>query len=517
MNVPMRVDDVFSSAARDAGDAVQLILADGTELTYAQTHARAARLAGALVSAGVSKDARVAGLMRNSRELVEFYIACGLAGVIGVAINAMSTEREIDRILVDCDASAIVVEARLLERVPSSSHVAAMRLRVVTKQHPAPQGWEAYDALIARSQPFEGREGASPDEPAMMIYSSGTTGAPKGILLRHSALVQNAQMTTSALGIRATDRYLAILPLFSSFGHAFDFLQAGWMRASTVIMEQFDERLAVDCIERLEVTFVAGVPTMFARMFEPANIAGRDISSLRLIDVGGGPVAPRLKQMLHDDYGLEVVESYGLTEISPVASVQPPGGDNSIGSCGAPLPGIEVRVVALDGTPARPGEAGELQFRSPTVMIGYWNQPEATAATLRDGWLHSGDVGKLDERGHIHILDRTKDMIVSNGFNVYPKEVENVIAELPGVQSVAVVGVPHEISGEWIHAFVVAGAESRLTEEQVLAHCTRNLASFKRPKGVTFVDAMPLTGSGKIRRVALRELLANARMSESKQ
>lgn len=517
MNVPMRVDDVFSSAAREAGDAVQLLLADGTAITYAQTYERATRLAGALVSAGVRNDDRVAGLMRNSREIVEFYIACGLAGVIGVAINAMSTEREVDRILADCGASAIVVEARLLERVLSSPQVARMGLRIVTQQERVPLGWEAYDALIARSNPVERRDGASPDDPAMMIYSSGTTGAPKGILLRHSALVLNARMTSGVLGTGSTDRYLAILPMFSSFGHAFDFLQAGLVRASTVLMEQFDERVAVDCIERLRVTFIAGVPTMFARMFDPANIAGRDISSLRLIDVGGGPVAPRLKQLLHDDYGLEVVESYGLTEISPVASVQPPGGENSIGSCGAPLPGIEVRVIALDGTPASTGEAGELQFRSPTLMIGYWNQPEATAAALRDGWLRSGDVGKLDERGHIHLLDRTKDMIVSNGFNVYPKEVENVIAELPGVQSVAVVGVPHEISGEWIHAFVVASPDARLTEEEVLRHCTRALASFKRPKRVTFVDAMPLTGSGKIRRVALRELLASEDMSDRKQ
>lgn len=516
MSVPMRVDEVFSSAAREAGDAVQLVLPDGTQFTYAQTHDRAARLAGALLAAGLRKDDRVAGLMRNSREIVEFYIACGLAGVIGVAINAMSTAREVDRILVDCGATAILTEARLLERVPPSAQLAAMRLRVVAQQDQAPPGWETYDALIARAQPAPARDDTSPDDPAMMIYSSGTTGAPKGILLRHSALVLNAQMTLEVLGTGSTDRYLAILPMFSSFGHSFDFLQTGIVRASTVLLEQFDERQAIDCIERLGVSFVAGVPTMFARMFEPTNIAGRDISSLRLIDVGGGPVAPTLKQMLEEDFGLQVVESYGLTEISPVASVQRPGGDNSIGSCGAPLPGIEVRVIALDGTPAPTGEAGELQFRSPTLMIGYWNQPEATDAALEDGWLHSGDVGKIDEHGRIHILDRTKDMIVSNGFNVYPKEVENAIAELPGVQSVAVVGVPHEISGEWIQAFVVPNPDSRLSEEDVLQHCTRALASFKRPKRVAFVDEMPLTGSGKIRRVALRELLASEPSEESR-
>lgn len=516
MEVPMRVDDVFASAAREAGESVQLLLPDGAAITYAQTYARAARLAGAFVAAGVRRDDRVAGLMRNSREIVEFYIACGLAGVIGVAINTMSTEREVDHLLADCEASAIVVEGGLLDRCVASAHVAAMRLRVVTRRDSAPAGWETYDDLVARSRAVAARSGSSPDDAAIIIYSSGTTGAPKGIVLRHAALVQNARMTSAALAASTEDCYLAILPMFSSFGYAFDFLQAGLVRASTVVMEQFDERLAVDCIERHKVTFIAGVPTMFARIFDSANIAGRDISSIRLMDVGGGPVAPRLKRMLQDDYGLQVVESYGLTEMSPVATVQPPGEESSIGSCGAPLPDVEVRVMLPDGSPAPTGEAGELQFRSPTVMVGYWKQPEATAAAMCEGWLRSGDVGKLDERGHVHILDRTKDMIVSNGFNVYPKEVENVIAELPGVQSTAVVGVPHEIIGELIHAFVVRRAGFKLAEEDVLTHCGRNLANFKRPKHVTFVDALPLTGSGKIRRVALRELLASQDLSEKK-
>ncbi len=505
---PRRIDDVFAAAARNDPSRVHLILMDGAHATYGETWERAARLAGAFVAAGIEKNDRVCAFSRNSRELVEFYIACGIAGVIGVAINGMSTAVEVGRIFADCAPTGLFVEDHLRGRLPAGSALERMRLRIVTHGAAAAPGWTEYEAALADAAPISPRR-SSPSDPAMMIYSSGTTGAPKGILLRHSALVANAEMASGVLGLRSDDRLMTILPLFSSFGHSFDFMQAGLVGASTVILEQFDEAKAVQAVERFRVTFLAGVPTMFARMFDAANIVGRDLSSLRLLDVGGGPVSPVLKQMLAQKFGIEIVESYGLTEISPVASVQKPGVTSPLGSCGPPLPGVEARVIGLDGKRAKPGEAGELCFRSDTLMIGYWNQPDQTAESVRDGWLRSGDIGKIDENGEIHILDRSKDMIVSNGYNVYPKEVENAIAELAGVQSVAVVGVKHEIAGELIHAFVVVKPDHAVSSEQVLAHCAKALASFKRPKAVHFIDAMPLTGSGKIRRVELREWLAS--------
>ena len=507
MMLPDRIDGVFAGAARDMPDHVHLVLTDGREISYGETYARAASLAGAFLSAGIVKGDRVACFMRNSREIVEFFIACGIANVIGVAINTMSMAREVERIFDDCGPTGIVAENQFLEQVPNGPALAAMHLRVATHMPSPPDGWENYDMLVGHSDPAPQPVGATRDDPAMMIYSSGTTGAAKGILLSHGALVADARMTLQVLQMTSQDRFMTVLPMFSSFGFAFDFLQVGLLRASVVILEQFEERLAVELIERSGVTFLAAVPTMLARMFDGANIDGLNISSLRLIDVGGGPVSPRLKLMLSEDYGAQVVESYGLTEISPVASVQVPGRDNPLGSCGPVLPGIECRVVGFDGTPAKQGEPGELQFASPTVMIGYWNQPELTAEMLKDGWLRTGDVGRIDEHGHIHILDRTKDMIVSNGFNVYPKEVENVIAEIPGVQSVAVVGSPDEIAGEIICVFIVLKPDEKLTGEKVLRHCAKTLSNYKRPKEVRFIDTMPLTGSGKIRRVHLRTML----------
>ncbi len=500
---PVRIDQIFTRAAARRPDALHLILPDGAAASYAETVDRARRLAGVLAAGGVGAGDRVAALLPNSRELYEFYVACALAGAVAVPVNTQSTARECGALFADCAPAALVADARLLGRVPESARPAAMGLLVAAGGGGA-EGWLGYDAALAEAEPAAPRGRGGGGEPAMMIYSSGTTGAPKGILLGHRALVENARMTLGVLGYGGDDRFLTLLPSFSSFGFSFDFAQAGLAGAATVILEAFEAEAALALIERHRVTCIAGVPTMLAGMFDPAVMVGRDLASLRLVDVGGGPVSRRLVEDLRGRLGVETVESYGLTEISPVASVQAPGRVQKTGSCGRPLPGIEVRVVDADGKDVAPGAPGELLFRCQTFMAGYWNQPELTRKTLAGGWLHSGDVGRVDEDGDIYILDRVKDVIVSSGYNVYPKEVENVICELRDVQSAAVVGVGDEVRGEVVHAYVVLNAGGRLGEDEVLAHCRANLARFKMPRRVAFVDALPLTASGKIRRFQLR-------------
>jgi long-chain acyl-CoA synthetase len=503
---PRTVDGVFVEAARRDPGAEHLVLPDGRPVAYAETLARARRLAGALTGAGIGAGDRVAMFMRSSRELVEAYIGCGLAGAIAVPVNGLNTARENGRLFADCTPAGLLVEAPLLDRVPDEVLPASLALRLVTQG--AAAGWRSYDeALAATAEPALPPPSAA-DAPALIIYSSGTTGNPKGIVLRQRGVVDNARLTSELLGYRASDRFLTLLPTYSSFGFEFDFLQAGLAGASTVIMPVFDAAAAVALVERRRVTCLAGVPTMFIRMAE--HMAGHDVSSLRLIDVGGGPVPEKLKQDLRRSLGVETVESYGLTEISAVASVQRPGAPAVPGSCGPMLPGFDVRVVDGDDREVATGESGELLFRCQTFMVGYWNQPELTAATLRGGWLHSGDIGKLDDAGNLYILDRLKDMIVTSGNNVYPKEVETVIFEHPAVQSVAVTGLPDEVRGENVHAFVVLRRGVAATAGEIVEHCRGSLARFKVPRGVTFVDELPLTASGKIRRFKLRELAAAA-------
>jgi long-chain acyl-CoA synthetase len=493
---------VFSGAARRAGRATHLVLTDGRTVPYAETLERARRLASVLAGAGIGGGDRVAMFMRNSRELFESYIACGLVGAIAVPVNGLNTARENGLLFADCTPAALVAEASLLDRVPAEVMPGSLTLRLCTAG--AAPGWRSYDQAIETAGERTAPEPSRAEAPALIIYSSGTTGSPKGIVLSQQGVVDNARLASGVLGYRDSDRFLTLLPTYSSFGFAFDFLQAGLAGASTVITPAFDAAAAVELIERHRVSCLAGVPTMFVRMAQ--HMAGRDLTCLRLIDVGGGPVPEKLKEDLRSALGVETVESYGLTEISPVASVQRPGAPVRPGSCGPALPEIEARVVDAADRDLPAGAPGELLFRCRTVMIGYWNQPELTATTLRGGWLHSGDIGTMDEDGHLYILDRLKDMIVTSGNNVYPKEVEIVIFEHPAVQSVAVAGLPDEVRGETVHAFVVLRPGAAATPAELIEHCRRNLARFKVPRGITFVDEMPLTGSGKIRRFKLREL-----------
>jgi acyl-CoA synthetase (AMP-forming)/AMP-acid ligase II len=509
MTAPLdRIDALFAHNARTVPDNVHLLDVGAGQQTFGETHGRAGRLAAALIALGVRPQDRVAVLAGNSRELIELYVGCGIAGAICVPLNILSAPAEVTRYAEDCAPSALVVAHHLLDRIEPrlSDRFGAARIVVGGTA----EGWLGYEEVLVAHPVAAAPVSAAGTDPAIMIYSSGTTGRPKGILLSHAAVVQNAQMTQAVARYQMDDRNLVMLPLFSSFGFCWDFLMSALAASSLIIRPKFDPEDCLAAIARHRPTVLIGVPTMFARLFDPELIRGVDLSSIRLMDVGGGPVAERLKQDLKTIHGIEIIESYGLTEISPVAAAQIPYGTHKPGSTGPTLPGIEGKVLDADGNILPPNTPGELCFRSPTFMLGYWNQPEQTAQAIRDGWLHTGDVGTIDEDGHVFIRDRLKDMIVSNGYNVYPKEVENALCEHPAVQSAAVIGVPDEIRGETIHAFVVLKSGSTATSDEMLAHCAARVAKYKLPRGVTFLDALPLTASGKIQRFALRQQLAAA-------
>lgn len=500
-----RVDRLFAHNARTIPRDVHLVLPDGTQQTYAETFERASIIAQAIVSAGVGEGERVMTFMGNCRELAELYIACGLAGVIAVPVNTLTTARELQSTFADCAPTALFLQPQFAERLSPELPIGSLRLKVFSEG--ALSGWSAYDTLVRETTPIAGAISGDSEAPCVMIYSSGTTGRPKGILLRHRAVIENAHMTNLVMRYQKDDCFLTMLPLFSSFGFCWDYLMAAEAGARTVILPRFDPATVAEAVERNKVTTLIGVPTMFARVFDASNIERRDVSSLRVMDVGGGPVSDRLKHDLKHVHGIEIVESYGLTEISPVASVQIPFEEHRPGCCGPALPGIEVKVVDEAGHELPPDAPGELCFRCSTFMIEYWNKPEETAKALRKGWLHSGDIGTVDRDGYIYIRDRVKDLIISNGNNVYPKEVENALCEHAAVQSAAVIGVPDEIRGEIVQAFVVLKPGGAVAEPELIEHCARLIGRQKLPRGVTFIGELPLTASGKIQRFQLREML----------
>ena len=505
MTAPLdRIDRLFRHNAATIPDTVHLVCPDGRMQSYGETYARAQRVAAALVDAGVRRGDRVLLFMGNSRELVELYIGCSLAGAIAVPVNTLTTARELITTAADCTPAAAFIQHPFLDRIAPEFLAHDLRLKALTQGSAG--GWQEYEAMLARTQPLARAVCDDPEDAGIMIYSSGTTGKPKGILLRQRCVTENAHMTNLVMRYRMDDVFLTMLPLFSSFGFCWDFLIAAQVGARTAILPKFDPVAVAELVERYRVTTLVGVPTMFARVFDPENLGKRDMSSLRLMDVGGGPVSDRLKHDFRQVHGIEIVESYGLTEISPVASVQIPFGMHKAGSCGPPLPGVELRVLDENDQELPPNSPGELCFRCTTCMIGYWNKPELTAQALRGGWLHSGDIGIVDEHGEIHVQDRLKDMIISSGNNIYPKEVENALCEHDSVQSAAVIGIPDEIRGELVHAFVVLKSGAKAGEQDLIAHCAGLIGRHKLPRAVIFVNELPLTASGKIQRYQLRAM-----------
>ncbi|WP_454634192.1 class I adenylate-forming enzyme family protein [Bradyrhizobium cenepequi] len=499
----LTIDSIFASAALDAKERRHLQFLDGSYATYGQTFERARRLASVFAGAGVAKGDRVMSLMGNCRALYEFFIATSLLGAIAVPINTQSTAYEVGRLIHDCEASACIAEDTRIAAI-SEQIAANLKCKIVVGAVAA--GWLSYEDELARAKPIDGTRSV-PSDPCLIIYSSGTTGEPKGIVLRHECLIENASRVIDRIKYTGSDVFLTLLPSFHLFGYSFDFMYSAMVRAPLVVVAAFDAEAALETVKRFGVTILTGVPTMFARMFDAKMLEGHDVSSVRLLDVGGGPVSPALKRHLRS-IGIEAVESYGQTEISTVSAIQIPGVDCPDGSTGPVLRGFEVRVIDSEGTDVPVGEAGELVFRSPTFMHGYWNQPELTAKTIRGGWLHSGDIGRVDSSGNVFILDRVKDMIVANGFNVFPKEVENAICLHPSVLSVAVIGLPDELRGEDIHAFVVVRPGHTVDAAAIAQHCAQHLAKYKLPRTISFLDELPLTATGKIRRFKLREMAA---------
>jgi acyl-CoA synthetase (AMP-forming)/AMP-acid ligase II len=509
----MNLTQPLHKGLRERADFTVLVCG-ARRLTFTRFVDRVARLAAALKTLGVQPGDRVGMLGLNSDRYVEYLYGSWWAGAVINPVNVRWNPREVAYSLDDCDTRVLLVDHRFAGIAGELKHLSRSLRTVVHVGDPGdgepPAGMPGYEALLAGAAPVPDAMRGGGDLAAVM-YTGGTTGMPKGVMLTHDNLSINALAAVAAAPRPPEAVGINAAPMFHVGGCGLT-LQLMLRLCKQVILPAFDEVAMLDAIrdEGGSETFM--VPTMIKRLIEHPRIREYDVSGLELVLYGAAPIdSVLLAQAMEAFPGAGFCQMYGMTELAPVATVLPawchhePGPDARLRSAGRPVPTAEVRIVDRDRRPVPPGTAGEVTVRGPTVMAGYWGRPEQTAQALRDGWMHTGDGGYLDEHGFLHIVDRIKDMIVTGGENVYSAEVENVIAQMPQVSMCAVIGVPDDEWGERVHAVIVPRPGHTLGADEVIAFCRDRIARYKCPRGVEFRTEMPLSAAGKLLKYALRE------------
>ena len=476
-------------------------VATGVRYDFRQLNQRSNQVANALLGLGLVPGDRVACLMSNQPRYVESYFACAKAGYVFVALNWRLTVPELSYQLLDSGAAAVLYGA---DQLPLVEPLMAQfpQVRWLAADH------GEFDAAVTAAPVAEPPIGATGEDPLYMMYTSGTTGRPKGALLSHRANISYlaSMLVTSDLDI--DERQIVVAPMFHIAGLGMTMV-AIYRGMTTVIVKNFDPGLLWDIVDQERITGFLGVPSMLAFMYQHPKRASAVRPSLRWVVCGAAPVPVSLIEAWHA-MGVQVRQVYGATEThGGICLLTSEHAATKVGSTGLPYYGIDVRVVDLAGNPVPPGMPGEVITRGPHLFSGYWNLPEATRDSLRDGWFHTGDIAEVDEDGFVYIKDRSKDMIISGGENVYPAEVENVLSSHPGVSEVGVIGQASAKWGESACAVVVRGdgwkGDDALLLDELRALAQSRLAKFKQPKTYVFVDALPRNPSGKILKRVLRD------------
>jgi long-chain acyl-CoA synthetase len=486
-----------------------LIVGD-TVINYETAHAYAQRFASALTRLGVKRGQHVALMLPNVPQFTIAYYAAHYIGAPVVPLNVLLTPEEIAYHLEDSDAVALVVwegfydQAKAgFDRADDCKHL------IVVKQAPtdikAPEGVHNFTALVASSEPMHEPVATMPDDTAVVLYTSGTTGKPKGAELTHFNMFYNAEYcATRLMPVQEDSVALVVLPLFHSYGQTC--IQNATLRGggSLVLLPRFEPGPAFQLMQKYDVNTFAGVPTMYFALLHYAEAKNFKLK-LRICSSGGAAMPVEVMRAFDEAYGVNILEGYGLSETSPVACFNTLDRPKKPGSIGVPLEGVEFKLVDAEGkTILDPNVPGEICIKGHNVMKGYYKRPEATAEAIRDGWFSTGDVAHRDEDGFFFIVDRKKDMIIRGGFNVYPREIEEVLYGYPAIGEAAVIGVKHESHGEEIKAVVAFKAGQSATPEQIIAYCKERLAAYKYPRIIEVRETLPKTATGKILKRELR-------------
>lgn len=481
------------------------------QISYGMLHAYAQRFAGGLRKLGVEPGQHVALLLPNVPHFTIAYFGAHYGANPVVPLNVLLTPDEIAYHLEDSDAVALVVWEGFFEqakagalRVPTCKHV------IVAKADPtdvtSPEGAINMTALIGTSDPVTELPNTMPDDTAVILYTSGTTGRPKGAELTHFNLFYNAEYAATKL-LRYDDATVsfAVLPLFHSFGQTCIQNASMYAGATMVLMPRFEPTGAFELLQKHKVTLFAGVPTMYFALLHHPDASKYDLSSLKYCVSGGSAMPVEVMRAFDEKYKVNILEGYGLSETSPVASFNVLDRPKKPGSIGLPIKGVEFKLVDdQDRTIDKSGEPGEICIKGHNVMKGYYKKPEANHEVFKGGWFHTGDVAQRDDEGYYFIVDRKKDMIIRGGFNVYPREIEECLYAHPAIAEAAVVGIPHESHGEEVKAIVALKPGQKATAEELTTYCKEHLAAYKYPRIFEFRDALPKGPTGKILKRELR-------------
>jgi long-chain acyl-CoA synthetase len=486
------------------GDRTAILDGDRS-LTYREFYERVVRAANALRALGVKRGDRVAALLLNSPEYLELYFACALIGAVIVPINTRWSAADVAFTLRDSESTLLALDDCFASMRSQLDHPCTF---LYAGRASCPEGMEDYAAMVAAASPQEPL-GPEPDEHDLvgLFYTSGTTGGSKGVMLTHRNLYANALHLVVSAEMSPDWIWLHAGPMFhlADLAGVFALVMVG---GGHCFIPSFDAGQFLCAVERYRVTCTLLAPTMINLVVNHPAIDRYDKSSLRYMMYGASPMPLDLLRRAMEKLGCDFMQGYGLTEASPLLTLLLPEDHNldgaAVRSVGRPSIGVEVRVVDAQDRELPPGQPGEVVGRGANIMKGYWRRPEISADTLRDGWLHTGDIGMFDDQGYLYILDRKKDMIKTGGENVYSPEVESAICAHPDVLEVAVIGVPDEKWGEAIKAVVVRRQGRDLTEPQLIAHCRERMTHFKCPTSVDFVDALPKGGTGKLQKNVLR-------------
>ena len=499
----MSIASLFKQTANKLPDKVAIEFEE-QRVTFKEIDLNANKVANAFQSIGIVKGDRVAQFMPNSLELVYSIVGNFKQGSIVVPMNINFKEQEIHHILHDSGAKAILVDK---ERLPIVKNVLDKlpELKHIILADGNEDETHNFHELTKKASDKEPNTILQDGDYSIIFYTSGTTGKPKGAVLSQMNVTSNVKALAQTWKLTEDDVFLLTLPLYHIHGIGVALCGSLYVGNFTILKKKFVAEEVLETIQKREVTLFMGVPTMYFKLLEVEGLEKYDTSSMRLFVSGSAPLSRELFSRLKKAFGHEVLERAGMSE-SMMNFSNPYNGERVPGSVGPCLPGVKVRITDKNYNDVPIGTEGEILIKGPNVFSGYWNKPSYNKQVFKDGWFITGDVGKIDEKGYVYLIGRSKDVIISGGINIYPREIEDVIESMPQVKECAVVGVPDKEFGESVKAYVVLNQDAKLTDDEVIAYCKERLASFKKPKFVEFLDALPKNTMDKMLKEELRKM-----------